>query len=109
MSEDTTNLGTHEDITIKKSTYNNMIKGLVAAIAIATFVGGYTLGTMDSSSLSGEDLKEIISEINSNIWYQFLDNQMSKLGGVYDFSDTADYARMEAGHRFIVRLNPGDE
>ena len=58
---------TTEDITIKKSTYNNMIKGMIAAIAIATFIGGYTLGDMDNSaSLSTEEIKEIISEINSN-------------------------------------------
>ncbi len=31
-----------KDITIKKSTYNKMIKGLVAAIAIGTFFGGYS-------------------------------------------------------------------
>jgi len=62
-----TGKGTTENITIKKSTYNNMIKSVVVAIAIATFIGGYSLGTMDnSSSLSGEELKEIISEINSN-------------------------------------------
>ena len=42
-----------------------MIKAVVAAIAIATFVSGYTLGTMDNSSLSGEELKEIISEIKA--------------------------------------------
>ena len=42
-----------------------MIKAVVAAIAIATFVSGYTLGTMDNSSLSGEEIKEIILEINS--------------------------------------------
>ncbi len=55
-----------DNITIKKSTYNNMIKAIVLAIGIATFIGGYSLGTMDSSdSLSGEEIKEIISEINS--------------------------------------------
>jgi len=55
-----------DNITIKKSTYNNMIKAIVVAIGIATFIGGYSLGTMDSSdSLSGEEIKEIISEINS--------------------------------------------
>jgi len=52
-------------ITIKKSTYYNMLKGIVAAIAIAAFVGGYSLGTFDSSDsgITTEDLKEIISEI----------------------------------------------
>jgi len=56
-----------DNITIKKSTYNNMIKVLVLAIGIATFMGGYSIGTMDSSdSLSTEEIKEIISEINKN-------------------------------------------
>jgi protein-disulfide isomerase len=52
-------------ITINKSTYNNMLKGIVAAIAIATFLGGYSLGTFDNSNsgVSQEELKEIISEI----------------------------------------------
>ncbi len=54
-----------EKITVKKSTYNNMLKGLIAAVAIAAFVGGFTLGTFDESDsgLSGEELKEILSEI----------------------------------------------
>ncbi len=55
-------------ITIKKSTYNNMLKGIVAAIAIAAFVGGYSLGTFDNSDsgVTTEELKEIISEIEIN-------------------------------------------
>ena len=54
-------------ITIKKSTYNNMLKGIVAAIAIATFFGGYSLGTLDSSDsgISNEELKEMLSEIKT--------------------------------------------
>ncbi len=38
---------------------------MVAAIAIATFLGGYSLGTFDNSNsgVSQEELKEIISEI----------------------------------------------
>ncbi len=53
------------DITIKKSTYNKMVKGIIAAIAIATFFGGYSLGTMSDSGsdISTEELKEILSEI----------------------------------------------
>ncbi len=52
-------------ITIKKSTYNNMLKGIVVAIAITTFLGGYAIGNMgdDSSSLSADEIKEMISEI----------------------------------------------
>ncbi len=56
------------EITIKKSTYNNMLKGIVAAIAIAAFVGGYSLGIFDNSDsgVTIEELKEIISEIEIN-------------------------------------------
>jgi len=55
-------------ITITKSSYNNMLKGIVAAIAIATFLGGYAVGTLvdDSDSLSADEIKNIISEIESN-------------------------------------------
>ncbi len=57
-----------EKITVKKSTYNNMLKGLIAAVAIAAFVGGYSVGTFDNSDsgISGEELKEILSEIKIN-------------------------------------------
>ena len=58
-----------KDITIKKSTYNNLLRGIVAAIAIAAFVGGYTIGTFDDNSnsfVTSEELKEIISEIEIN-------------------------------------------
>ncbi len=54
-------------ITIKKSTYNNMLKGIVAVIAIATFLGGYAIGSIgdNSDSLSADEIKEMISEIEA--------------------------------------------
>ncbi len=54
-------------ITIKKSTYNNMLKGIVAVIAIATFLGGYAIGSIgdNSNSLSADEIKEMISEIEA--------------------------------------------
>lgn len=57
--------GDEAKITIKKSTYNNMLIAIVAAIAIATFFGGYSIGTLDNSNsgVAQEELKEIISEI----------------------------------------------
>jgi len=67
MSEDSkiSNNTDEEKITIKKSTYNNMLKGVIAAIAITAFVGGYSIGTFDNSEsgITSEELKEIISEI----------------------------------------------
>ncbi len=51
-----------QTITIKKSTYNNMIKGAVVAIAIAAFFGGYLSGTMDDS-ITNQNLLDAIEEI----------------------------------------------
>lgn len=57
----------NEKITVRKSTYNNMLKGLIAAVAIAAFLGGLTIGTFDKSDsgLSGEELKELLAEIKT--------------------------------------------
>ncbi len=54
-----------EKITVNKSTYNNMLKGLITAVAIAAFVGGFSLGTFDNSDsgLTGEELKDILAEM----------------------------------------------
>ena len=64
----TDNRNEEKNITIKKSTYNNLRKGMIAAIAIITFLGGYAIGTLDDTSnsyVTNEDLKEIISEIET--------------------------------------------
>lgn len=42
-----------------------MLKGLIASIAIATFVGGYSLGSYQNSGLSNDELKEILSDIKA--------------------------------------------
>jgi len=44
-----------------------MLMAIVAAIAIATFFGGYSIGTFDDSDsgLTGEQIKEILSEIKA--------------------------------------------
>jgi len=72
MSEEQTNnefqsRNKESKITIKKSTYNNMLKGIVAAIAIATFLGGYAIGALDndSDSLTADKIKEIISAVDA--------------------------------------------
>jgi len=56
-----------EKITIKKSTYNNMLKGVIVTITIAAFFGGVAVGTFDKSDsgLTSDELKEILSVIES--------------------------------------------
>jgi len=53
-------------ITIKRTTYNNLLKLVVASIAVATFFGGYALGNIDDNSNSNEDLTELIKTIKEN-------------------------------------------
>jgi len=46
-----------------------MLKGIVAAIAIATFLGGYAIGNIgdNSNSLSADEIKEMIAEIEAKV------------------------------------------
>jgi len=52
----------NQTVTVKRSTYNNMIKGAVVAIAIAAFFGGYLTGTVDDS-ITNQNLLDAIEEI----------------------------------------------
>jgi len=57
----------NDSVTIKKSTYKNMLKGIVVAIAIAAFFGGYSVGSLDNSEsgISEVQLKEMLSDIQA--------------------------------------------
>lgn len=47
----------------KKSNSGMLVKGLVAAIVVAAFLGGYSLGVNDDSSVSNDELAEMILEM----------------------------------------------
>jgi len=50
-------------ITIKKSSYDNILKALVVTIAVAAFFGGYGLASMDNSnSVSNEEITKLLNE-----------------------------------------------
>ena len=56
-----------ESSDIKKSSSGKLLKGLVAAIVVAAFLGGYSLGLIENSdSISNEELAEMILEINED-------------------------------------------
>ena len=81
-----------EKITIKKSTYNNMLIGLIAVVAIAAFIGGYSIGTFDDSDsgISAEDLKDILSEIEIKTTAPQPVQQPSQLGVAQIFRVSLD-------------------
>ena len=47
----------------KKSNSRSLVAGLIIAIAVAAFLGGYSLGINDNSSITNDDLAEMILEI----------------------------------------------
>ena len=49
----------------KKSNSGMLVKGLVAAIVVAAFLGGYSLGINNDSSVSNDELAEMILEIQN--------------------------------------------
>ena len=53
-----------DKVAVKKSTFHTLLAGFVVAIAIATFLGGYAVGTFDDdsdSTITVEQLQEILS------------------------------------------------
>lgn len=67
QSNDFSSSNNETKITITKSSYNKILKGIIVAIAIATFLGGYAIGTLSggSDSLSADEIKEIISAVEA--------------------------------------------
>jgi protein-disulfide isomerase len=57
----------NDTIKIKKSTYGKMMKGLIAAIIIAAFVGGYSISEIsDSNSITKEDFQELVDVLKES-------------------------------------------
>ncbi len=55
-----------KEITIKKSTYNNLLKALVITIGVAAFFSGYGVGIMDTnSSISNEEISQLLKEVQT--------------------------------------------
>jgi len=56
-----------KEITIKKSTYNNILKALVITIGVAAFLSGYSVGTMDNSnsSVNSEELAKLLNKVET--------------------------------------------
>ena len=62
MEDETPNVN-YEKVTTKKSNSGMLVKGLVAAIVVAAFLGGYSLGLNGENSISNDELAEMILEM----------------------------------------------
>jgi len=67
IPKESTNLpdNNNQNVTIKKSTYRNLLASIVVAIAISTFFIGYFVGTSETNddSISSEDFTALITAI----------------------------------------------
>lgn len=69
----------NEKISIKKSTFNGLIIGLIIVVGVATFfAGAYTLN-LNSNQISEEDLEEAIAKLELKIFENQLPQEQPKL------------------------------
>ena len=54
-----------DTINLKKSTYNKILGGLVIAIAVSTFLGGYSLGSFEQNDSNDIETALLLAEINN--------------------------------------------
>ena len=71
-SEDFDTNQDNKTITIKKSTFNGLVIGLIAVIGVAAFFAGSYTSNIDSNQLSEEDLNEAIAKLELKL----LQNQL---------------------------------
>lgn len=53
-----------DTINLKKSTYNKILGGLVIAIAVSTFLGGYSIGSFEQNDSNDIETALLLAEIN---------------------------------------------
>jgi len=53
-----------DTVNLKKSTYNKILGGLVIAIAVSTFLGGYSIGSFEQNDSNDMETALLLAEIN---------------------------------------------
>jgi len=53
-----------DTVNLKKSTYNKILGGLVIAIAVSTFLGGYSIGSFEQNDSNDIETALLLAEIN---------------------------------------------
>ena len=73
LDESETNQGNNEKISVKKSTFNGLLIGIIILVGIAAFFAGSYTSNLNSNQISGTDLDEAMAKLELKL----LQNQLS--------------------------------
>lgn len=77
--EDTgSDLGNTEKISVKKSTFNGLVIGLIVIVGIAAFFAGSYTSTLNSNQVSQEDLEEMMAKLELKMLQNRLPSEQAK-------------------------------
>ncbi len=66
-------------ISVKKSTFNGLIIGLIVAVGVAAFIEGTYTSNLNSNQISEEDLEMVIAKLELKILQNQLPTEQPKL------------------------------
>jgi len=69
----------NEEISVKKSTFNGLIIGLILVVAVAAFFAGSYTSNLNSNEISQEDLEAVIAKLELKILQNQLPTEQSKI------------------------------
>ena len=80
MSSENTgsDLGNTEKISVKKSTFNGLVVGLIVIVGIAAFFAGSYTSTLNSNQVSQEDLEEMMAKLELKMLQNRLPSEQVK-------------------------------
>jgi len=73
------NQNNNEKISVKKSTFNGLIIGLILVVAVAAFFAGSYTSNLNSNEISQEDLEAVIAKLELKILQNQLPTEQSKI------------------------------
>ena len=71
-------LGNTEKLSVKKSTFNGLVIGLIVVVGIAAFFAGSYTSTLNSNQVSQEDLEEMMAKLELKILQNRLPAEQAK-------------------------------
>ena len=71
-------LGNTEKISVKKSTFNGLVIGLIVIVGVAAFFAGSYTSTLNSNQVSQEDLEEMMAKLELKMLQNRLPSEQAK-------------------------------
>ncbi len=78
-NEKTTTVRNEEEITVKKSTFNGLIIGIIIIVGVAAFFAGSYMSNLNSDQISEEDLEKALAKLELKILQNQLPTEQPQL------------------------------